>query len=357
MEKNENKPRYSIFFPLLVLAAGVILLINNFSANPNSTANLLISLWPLLLITGGLDSIFKREGFISPLIFVGLGTVFLLSSLGYSSLGSWQYLLRYWPVIIIAIGLDILLPFRNLLTSIVGLLLAAGLMAGIYYLVTTNENFQYMKLVSDQISMPADDINEVSVDLQMNVGEMTIGTDAKPANAVEGNLYLTEFSKVTEDERIRNSTAFYTLKSGNFQFFDITDNDNQNVNRWDIQLNPEYPTRMETTLIAGQMTSELSEMRQLDMENTVIFGESIVILPDHGDVSLTSSVIFGELEVVVPDNANVVIIIDTAIDTVDTPQGFKHSGNKIYSPNYDANADPVKIEVSVPFGDINIVND
>ena len=356
MEHSDNKPRYSIFFPLLVLAAGIILLINNFSEHPYNTASLLISLWPLLLITGGLDSIFKREGFISPLIFIGLGMVFLLSNLGYSQLGNWQYLLRYWPVIIIAIGLDILFPLRNLLTSIVGLLLAAGLIAGILYLVSTNVNLQNTTLVSNHFSMPADDINKISVDLQMNAGEMTIGTDAEPANAVEGNLTLTEFSRVNQNERISNSTAFYSLKSGNFQFFDVTNNDN-GVNRWDIELNSEYPTRIENTLIAGQMTSELSDIHNLDMENTVIFGESIVILPDHGDVNLNSSVIFGELKVVIPDDANVMIIIDTAINTVDAPQGYRRSGNKIFSPNYDANENPVKIEVSVPFGDINIVSD
>ena len=354
MEHSDNKPCYSIFFPLLVLATGVILLLNNFSDHPYHTGSLLLSLWPLLLVTGGLDSIFKREGLASPLIFVALGTVLLLSNLGYSQLGHWQYLIRYWPVIIIAIGLDILFPFRNLLTSIVGLLLAAGLIAGIIYLVATDEGFKSTPLLSDHVAMSADDLKEVSIDLQMNAGEMNINSNAEPANAIEGDLFLNEYSKVTKDERISNSTGFFSMKSGNFQFFNVLNDEDQRANRWNIQLNPELPTRVENTLIAGQMTSELSDMHELAMENTVIFGENIIILPDQGDVSLTSSVIFGELEVIVPEGANAMIIVENAINTVDVPQGFKRNGNKIYSPDYDAEGDPVKIQVSVPFGDINI---
>jgi hypothetical protein len=354
MEQTDNKPRYSIFFPLLILAVGVILLLNNFSEHPYHTGSLLLSLWPLLLIAGGLDSIFKREGFASPLLFVALGTVLLLSNLGYSNLGHWQYLIRYWPVIIIAIGLDILFPFRTLLVSIVGLLLAAGLIAGLIYLVATDEGFQSTPLLSDHVAMSTDDLKEVSIDLQMNAGELKINSNAEPANAVEADLYLNEYSKVSKDERINNGTGFFSMKSGNFQFFNVLDDEGQRANRWDILLNPEMPTRVENTLIAGQMTSELSDMHNLAMENTVIFGENIVILPDKGDVSLTSSVIFGELEVIVPEGANTMIIVDTAINTVDIPQGFKRNGNKIYSPDYDAADDPVKIQVSVPFGDINI---
>ncbi|MBI9048040.1 MAG: hypothetical protein JEZ00_01355 [Anaerolineaceae bacterium] len=353
---NNNKPRYSIFFPLLVLAAGVFLLLNNISEHPYHTGSLLLSLWPLLFIAGGLDSIYKREGLASPLLFITLGMILLMSNLGYSHLGSWHFLIRYWPIIIIAIGLDILFPFRNLLVSIVGLLVAAAVIVGIVYLITTDENYQTRPLTTDRISFPADDFDKVNIDLQMHAGTMEIGSHAEPAIAIEGTLHLSDFSRVNEDTQIRNGTGFYSLKSGNFQFFDITQDDvDFHENNWDIQLNQNIPTTIDSLLIAGQMTTELTGMDDLNMENTVIFGENIVILPEKGDVDIYSSVIFGELQVVVPEEANVIILIDTALNSVDIPNGFKKSGSKIFSPNYDAKDNPVTIKVSVPIGDIDIV--
>jgi hypothetical protein len=259
-------------------------------------------------------------------------------------------------VIIIAIGLDILFPLRNLLFSIVGLVLAAVIIIGIAYLLTNNTDFQSVPSTTDRISVLADDITEASIDLQMNAGNIVINTDAEPKNMLEGSLHLFSNSKVYQEKKIRNSTGFYSLKSGGVQFFAL---DDQNLdfknNTWEIQLNKTMPTKMENLLIAGNMTTDLSDMQTLDMENTVIFGKNIVILPDNGDVNVYSSVIFGELTITVPQDANAMILIDNALNKVDVPSGFTSNGSKIYSTYYDPQNDPVTIKVSVPIGNINIV--
>jgi hypothetical protein len=352
-----RKPKYSIFFPLLVLAIGVFLLINNFSAHPFQTSTLLLSLWPLLFIVGGLDSIYKREGLIGSLIFIGLGTILLMSNLGYSSLSNWHFLLRYWPVLIIALGLDIIFPLRNLWVSLLGLLMGFALIIGIVYMVTNTVMEQSKTLSEEQFSVPAAGIEDSNVDLQMSAGTLKIGTQAKPANRIDGTLNLFDQSRIFKNEYTDGKTGYFSMKSSGIQFLDIQD-DNMEFQdaAWNIQLNKNIPTSIDSVLIAGEMTSELSGIQQLDLENTVIFGQNIVILPEKGDVNIYSSVIFGQLEVSVPQHANAMILIDTALDTVDLPAGFKQTGNKIYSPDYDVKGDPVTIKVSVPFGDINIIS-
>ena len=357
MDQNQEKPRYSIFFPLLFIAAGAFLLINNLSEHPYHTGSLLLSLWPLLFIVGGLDSIYKREGLAGSLLFIGIGTILLLSNLGYSALGNWHFLLRFWPLIIIAIGLDIIFPIRSRLISFLGLGLGVLLIIGLIYIIGNRIIYNENIINTDHIIVKADDIKQASVDLQMNAGSMFIGDHAEPANMVEATLHLFNPQSVYQDQRIREDTGYLTLKSNGMQLID-TDHggfDFEDVT-WDIQLNPEIPTRMENILIAGEMTSSLTTMQQLDMENTLIFGKSVVILPQTGDVDVVSSVIFGELEISVPEHANVLIVVDTALDTIDLPEGFRKSGNRIYSPDYDADTEPVTMKISVPFGSIDILS-
>ena len=352
-----HKPKYSIFFPLLVLAIGVFLLINNFSDQPYHTSTLLLSLWPLLFIVGGLDSIYKREGLIGSLIFIGLGTILLMSNLGYSSLSNWHFLLRYWPVLIIALGLDIIFPLRSLWVSLIGLLMGFALIIGVVYLVSNTVIPQNKTLSEDKFSVPSTGIDSSMVDLQMSAGSMKIGTQAKPANRIEGTLNLFDQSRIYKNEYANDKAGFFSMKSSGIQFLSMQE-DNMEFQdaAWNIQLNKNIPTTMDSVLIAGEMTTELSGMQQLDLENTVIFGQSVVILPEEGDVNIYSSVIFGELQVSVPQHANALILIDTALDSVDVPSGFKKTGNKIYSPEYDVKGDPVTIKVSVPFGGIRIVS-
>ena len=356
MDQNQQKPRYSIFFPLLFLAAGVFLLINNLSEHPYHTGSLLISLWPLLFIAGGLDSIYKREGLAGSLLFIGIGTILLLSNLGYSTLGNWQYLLRYWPVLIIAIGLDILFPIRTRLLSYLGLVLGILLIAGLVYLIGNRMIYTENAVSTDHMVVKADDIKQASIDLQMNAGSLIIGDQAEPANMVEATLHLYNMQNVYQDQRIREDTGYFTMRSSGLQLVDYNENGfNFEDTSWNIQINPELPTRMENLLIAGEMTSTITAMQQLDMENTVIFGKNVVILPSSGDVDVTSSVIFGELEISVPKNANVMILVDTALENIDLPDGFRKNGSRIYSPDYNADGNPITMKVSVPFGSIDIL--
>jgi hypothetical protein len=356
METHQEKSKYSIFFPILFLAIGALLLINNLSENPYRTGSLLLSLWPLLFIAGGLDSIYKREGLAGSLLFIGVGTIILLSNLGYSNLGNWHFLLRYWPLIIIAIGLDIIFPLRSQLISLAGLALGIVLIAGIIYLVGNRMIDSGNATNVEQINVKAEDIKNANVDLQMNAGTMIIGTDTDPANMLEATMNLYNMDRVYQNQQIREDTGYFSMKSSGMQLVGFDENDfSFGDDSWDIQLNPLFSTRLENLLIAGEMTSDITAMQQLDMENTVIFGKSIVILPEEGAVDVVSSVIFGELEIAVPKEANLMILVDTALDDIDLPEGFKKNGSKIYSPKYDAAGDPVTIKVSVPFGSIDIL--
>lgn len=355
MEKEIYKPRYSIFFPLLILAAGVFLLINNFSEHPYDTGSLLLSLWPLLFIAGGLDSIYKREGLFSSLLFIGLGTLFLMANLGYANLNNWHFLLRYWPIIIIAIGLDILFPLRNLMVSIIGLILAAALIVGIVYLSNNTQTAASQPVTQETLAIPAENASQADINLQLTAGTMDIGSQADPENILQGTLNLVDRSQVFQNRYQDGKTAYVTLKSNGVQFMRIRNEQlSFQDSHWQLDLNPDLPSTVDSVLVAGQMNTDLSGMDQLEMENTVIFGQSVVILPQQGDVNLFSSVIFGELQVRVPEDANALILIDTTIDNVSAPQDFRKTGNKIYSPNYDANDHPVTIKLSVPFGGIDL---
>jgi len=59
---SDQQPRHyrSLFFPLLLIAIGVIWLLSNFNLLPANSLQLMLSLWPLLLIFGGLDLMFGR---------------------------------------------------------------------------------------------------------------------------------------------------------------------------------------------------------------------------------------------------------------------------------------------------------
>ena len=94
--------RRGFFFPLILIALGVIFLLDQL--NYMHAVRLLA---PVVIIIFGLDLLIGRRGrnhFILGLAFLAGGVVMLMDRLGY-----WAFDIgRYWPVILIAIGLSLL---------------------------------------------------------------------------------------------------------------------------------------------------------------------------------------------------------------------------------------------------------
>jgi len=58
-----------------------VLLASNLGLIQGSGWDLLLQWWPALLILGGLDGLYKRDGIVGPVVLLGLGTVLLLGNL------------------------------------------------------------------------------------------------------------------------------------------------------------------------------------------------------------------------------------------------------------------------------------
>ena len=65
----------------------------------------------------------RRGSLVGPLILIGLGVVFLLNNLGILSWSVWEVIFRLWPILLVAIGLDLLVGRRSTLGSLLALAL------------------------------------------------------------------------------------------------------------------------------------------------------------------------------------------------------------------------------------------
>jgi hypothetical protein len=70
-----------------------------------------------------------------PSLLIAAGAVLLLSNMGYLPEILWSQLWRFWPVLLIAMGIDTLFSRRSVFGSIVGALLILTLLGGVIYVV------------------------------------------------------------------------------------------------------------------------------------------------------------------------------------------------------------------------------
>src|SRR4030067_1428909 len=76
-----------------------------------------------------MESHHDRGGLVAPIILIGVGLVFLVTNLGMLSTSIWGVLLRIWPVILIAMGIDLLIGRRSLIGRMLALVLILAVLA------------------------------------------------------------------------------------------------------------------------------------------------------------------------------------------------------------------------------------
>jgi len=106
---NRSNGRYLV--GLVIIAVGIIALLNNFGFTSISFGYLVNLVWPLLIAIAGINFIVNRRdlaGTITGSILIGLGVVFLGRNAGIFNFDMDYFWRGFWPVIIILIGISLL---------------------------------------------------------------------------------------------------------------------------------------------------------------------------------------------------------------------------------------------------------
>lgn len=350
-EKTINR-RHSIFWPLMLVAVGVVLLLTNLNAMPGSIWDYVAKYWPLLFILGSLDQIYQGKNWVGAMVLLALGGVLLAGNLNALPWSGLDLLLRLWPVLIVAAGLDLMMRGRtSMLGGILVVLLAVALMAGMIWVGFAAPGSMNMNTVT--IDQPLEGAQSASVNMTVIAGELNIAGGADRDQLIGGQILTPGNMNYTENYSVNGGEGRYELEpaSGVHQ---IPLFSTHQVNASELMLNGSIPTTLDFTLIAGEQSLDLRSLKITNFETETIFGQSVLTLPASGRVNGKTGVIFGQLVVRVPRGVRVEFRLDTALVGKDIPQDFIRADDRIYSPEAaNGKADVVVILENV-FGAVKI---
>ena len=347
----ENKHReFSIFWPVLLIAVGTVLFLNNIGSISGTTFDTLIKLWPLLFIIGGIDGLINRHGFVGPVLGIGLGIIFLLGNFGYLTISAWEIILRFWPVFLIAWGLDLIIGRKSLFSSLAGLLVGAALVAGIYYLSTQSpvykENFE-----TNSMKVSLEGATSAEGSILLPAGEVSLQGGADPMNLLEGQVSTTDESHVSSD--IVGEKATFDIEDNTRGVFTPFVGSATNLS-WDYRLNSGIPFDLDMSIGAGDYLLDLTKVNVDDLNVDAGVGRIKLILPSGDALKADLSVAVGEVIVMVPKGTPIRIHFDTALTVRDLPEGFNVVDDVVSTPGAASADDLVELEISVPVGHITV---
>jgi len=239
----------------------------------------------------------RRRGVFWPLLLIALGLVFLLENYGFISGVSWLAIASLWPILLILIGLDIAFAGRWPLATLAAevLVIAAGLA-----LVAYAPNLGPGLVFDGRTGPGQSDVTvarggATTLDLTLNAG-------ATRAYRVSGGATeLVEARSANPDLRVRTSgTSRVSVRldevapSGFLR--SVGDADIQ------VQIATDVPTSLTINVGAGQFDIDLSDVRITTAEVNVGASSMRFVLPKPtGDVSIEMNGGASNITLTVPD--------------------------------------------------------
>jgi hypothetical protein len=289
----------------------------------------------------------RRAPSIGAFILIAVGVIWLLLQAHVISGANLVVLFRFWPVILIAIGLELLLGRRSWALSLV---IGAGTIVLLLALMVVGPSLGWagsVDIQTQQFAEPLDDATSAQLELNLSVGTVTINALKDSNELITADLRY--IGDVSFDVSSSNGTKIIVLSNESdtrwgtdYVGLSLADAFGEPDLRWNIGLSPEIPLDLRLNGGVGTSMIDLSgvQLSSLSYHNGV--GDSTVSLPGGSydvdvqggvggltlrfaseapiDANLKGGV--GETTLVFPANAPVRLEVDGGLGGVNVPSHF-----------------------------------
>ena len=270
-----RKERRGIFFPLLLLAAGILLLLSNFGYLPGGFWAFVSLYWPVLLILAGLDGLFKGEGVTGSLLFAGFGAILLAGNLGYISITTWDLISKAWPLILIGIGLDIIIGRRTFGRVLLGLGLAAILVVGLVWI----SNFAGPRgLRVQDFTQKYENESYLVFNIQRIAGSVKVSGLAPEDLLVQGKINLLRNEKMEPKVEKSTSTTLVEIKNDESSFPGSSRPSENSA--WQFAVNQKPALTLNSKVIMGENQIDVRGLNLKSLKVETSMGQSVIYLAD-----------------------------------------------------------------------------
>lgn len=288
------------------------------------------------------------RGLSGAIILIIAGVVLLLQNLGIIHV-DWLSLWRYWPVLLILIGLDVLLG-RSIVGSVAVALLSVAVVGAILF-VSTQDVSSDLGMVSVATHAIEEDLGSaeaLTVEVDLGAADAQISALADDQLAASGELRINERLQPQITYHVEGGRGYLTIGEGEREAYAIGPGFTGALT---LALNSRVPLDLTLRVGAGDLTLDLSALtlHSLTVEGGV--GDITLILPSHGIFSADLRAGVGSFDVTVPSELSALVEMDKGLGSPFTffPRSWT---TPAYSP-----AEHATIRIHTGVGSVDIRGD
>lgn len=293
-----------------------------------------------------------RRGLVGPLLLVAVGVIFLLSNLGMLSFSAWAIVFRLWPVVFIAIGLEVLIGRRSTLASLAVVAITIAIIGVALYFMPV-ETTLGQGVSTETINQPLEGASSANIDIKFGAGTVRIGALSDPSGLIQGTATTGGGQQLSQSFQMSGGTAFYKLSTRNSsggRFLPFANADGS----WDLNINRDVPTQLSINGGVGRSELDLSQLHVTALDARLGVGKTTITVPSSGQVRASINGGVGEVDVVIPPGVAARIQAQAGLGGVNVPSTYQHRDNVYTSPGYDTAQNRVDLTIKGRVGSISI---
>lgn len=294
----------------------------------------------------------KRISLLGPVLLIAVGVVLLLNTLGILDWSIWWRLLRLWPVLLIAAGLDLLLGRFSIWGSLLAALLVLAVLAGALWL-GLDSDLGRSGLQAQQVRQALGEATEAQVRIEPGVGIVRLEALPESVDLVQGTIHLSRGEEIAQDVEASGQQIHYELRTLETSW--TTPLGGWNAERiWDLGLTPGASLDLAAVLAVGEADLDLSDLTLSDLLVETALGRIELTLPAEGrfEGSLESAI--GQIVIEVPQGMALQVVGDLGLVVRDVPEDYQQEEDSITSPGYAGAENRVYLTVDEGIGILQI---
>lgn len=285
-----------------------------------------------------------------PLLLIAAGVLVLLDSLGYIDLNFWE-LWRFWPVLLILVGLDLLLGRRSRLGSVIVVLLTLAVIGGGAWLVVRAPGQLAGGTEVDRIAEPLEGAERASLKVESAVGTLTMSKLEDSPLLIEATLDLATSRKPIWKAERQGDQVSMQLAYDSGASFNIGWGRGET---WELRLSPAVAWELTANLAAGEGRLDLTGLDLRTLSLDLGAGQYVVTLPEKVGGKVTIKGGAGSLVLKIPETMAARVRIQRGIVPVSMSDRYEKKGDAYVTHDWETSTSRVEVEINLGVGSITV---
>jgi len=280
---------------------------------------------------------------------VFLGIVFLLQTFGVLPWELWATLWRFWPVLLIAMGLAILMRRHNpwLVSGLIFALLLASLGIAIWQHGLPSP----VGAAATSYTEPLDNLEHARIEIDLSAASLAVGSlPAGSANFVEaisagkpGDM-LASFQRQDGEGLL----ALRTRRTSEQLW-------NEAESHWEVNFSREIPLALEIKAAVADLDLDLSQLSVTELRLDIDAGNCAIQMPSSISIKAYIKADLANIELAIPEGVAAKLKISADLSALEIDEGrFQRQGDYYLSPDFEQAVNRIELELDSDLGRIQV---